>query len=55
MILFCGNNHKNIWTLGGIFKFQTAGKKIVVTPLKLTKAYIDFEKYKLFVSYDQIS
>jgi hypothetical protein len=41
--------------MGGIFKSQTAGKKIGVTPLNLTKAYINFEEYTPFVSYDQIS
>jgi hypothetical protein len=30
--------------LGGIFKSQTAGKKMGVTPLKFTRAYIDFEE-----------
>jgi hypothetical protein len=34
---------------------QTASKKIGVTPLKFTKAYMDLEEYKPFVSYDQIS
>jgi hypothetical protein len=50
MILFSDNNERKTCTLGGIFKPQTAGKKIGVTPLKLTKAYMDFEEYTPFVS-----
>jgi hypothetical protein len=41
--------------LGGTFKSHTTWIKRGVTPLKLTKTYMDLDKYNPFISYDQIN
>jgi hypothetical protein len=46
--LFWVSNQRKKWTLGGIFKFHTAGVCTSYTPLKLTILYTDCEECSPF-------